>query len=68
MAPIIFDVVVIEKLHHGRSSHAHSDIIPSVVHDLWPGNGYKCVANGLSKQFLSGFRLIIDLVAKNHSV
>lgn len=68
MTPIVFDVVVIEELHHSRSSHAHGNIVPGVVHDLRPSNSYKSIANRLSKQFFSGLNLIIALVTENHSM
>ena len=68
MTPIVLDVVVIEELHYGRSSHTHGNVIPGVVHDLWSSDSHKSVANWLPKQFLPGLRLVVALVAEDHSM
>lgn len=68
MAPIVFDVIIIKKLHHGCGGHTHSNVIPSVVHDFWPGDSYKGITDRLPKQFFSGFCLVIALIPEDHSM
>lgn len=68
MTPIIFNVVVIEELHHGCGSHTHCNVIPGVVHDLRPSDSHEGITDWLPKQFFSGFRLVIALIAEDHSM